>query len=129
MRHVVTAAAVQITAAGRTHFLETGAVIPKGVNDEVLNRLVREGLISELKIAEVAEVPRVQVFTQADVDAAVKAAADANEAELEQARSIVEAEATKVAQAKADLEQAQAAFEASKTEAAKEQPARASRDK
>lgn len=109
MAHVVTGAAVQVTAAGRTHFLETGAIIPDGVPEEVLDRLVLEGLIGEFEVIEYEPVP-VTVFSQADVDAAVQAAADANEAELKQARQIIEAEAAVVAQQKAELEQAQADF-------------------
>jgi hypothetical protein len=129
MPYIVTGAAVQITAAGRTHFLETDAVIPEGVDADVLDRLVADGLIADFEIVEVEEIAPERVFTQAEVDAAVQAAADANEADLEQAREIVKAEATKVAQAAIDLENAKAAFEAEKAGAARPEPQRAPRAK
>lgn len=49
MAHVVTAAAVQVTAGPRSYFLETGAVLPEGVADDVIERLVDEGMIAEIE--------------------------------------------------------------------------------
>lgn len=54
----VTAAAVQVVAGARAHFVERGGILPDGVADDVLARLVDEGMIAELHLEEeTVEIP------------------------------------------------------------------------
>lgn len=46
MAHIVIAPAVQVTAGARTHFIETGSLLPDGVPADVLERLVSEEMIA-----------------------------------------------------------------------------------
>ena len=89
--HVVVAPAVQLVIGSRAHFLETDAVVPEGVAEADIERLVADGLIAEYVAPEPEEVEASVSFSQADVDAAVKAAEDAKDAELAQLKSDLEA--------------------------------------
>lgn len=51
MSHVVTAPAIQVRAGARQFFLETGAAVPDGVDQDTLDRLVDEGMVAEAKAA------------------------------------------------------------------------------
>ena len=113
-RYEVAAAAVQVVVGARAHFVERGALLPDGVSEEDIKRLVREGLITKYTDPDPAEqAPPAATFSQADFDAAV----EAKVLELEQARAEAEkqAEAEKVEAAK----QAAADAEAAKKVAAK----------
>lgn len=108
--HVVVAPAVQLVVGARAYFLEKDAIVPEGVEPEDIERLVTDGLIAEYVEPEpVEETPPAGVFTQEDVDAAVKAAEDAKDVELAEARKLVEAKAAEVAGQIAELEKAKAA--------------------
>lgn len=41
----VVAPAVQVTVGARVYFLEAGAVLPEGVDEETLERFVSDGLV------------------------------------------------------------------------------------
>lgn len=104
MTHIVTAPAIQVIAGVRAHFLEKGAVLPDGVAEETLERLVDEGLIES-----VAD----ETDTTADADAAAKADADAKAKADAEAKAKADADA----KAKADAEakaKAEAAAKAQK---------------
>ncbi|MCW2165071.1 hypothetical protein B0I12_002226 [Microbacterium hydrothermale] len=47
MAVIVTAPAVQVIVGGRAHFLEEGAVLPDGVDEQTLKRFRAEGLIAD----------------------------------------------------------------------------------
>lgn len=47
MAAIVTAPAVQVIVGGRAHFLEEGAVLPDGVDEQTLKRFRAEGLIAD----------------------------------------------------------------------------------
>lgn len=83
MAHIVTAPAVQVTAGARAHFIERGGILPQGVDEAVLDRLVDEGLIAEYEAPVDATPPAQTLFTQDDVDAAVADAVAAKDAEFE----------------------------------------------
>ena len=70
MSHIVKAPAIQVIAGARAHFLETGAILPDGVAEETLERLVADGLIES--VADDTDT------TEADPDADAKAKADAD---------------------------------------------------
>lgn len=80
-------------------FVQRGGIVPEGVDKEQLKRLVRQGFIEAVDVPD--PEPEPTVFTQADVDAAVRAAEKAKDAELASARALVEEEARKVAEARA----------------------------
>lgn len=60
MALIVKAPAVQVIVGSRAHFLEAGAVVPEGVDQAVLDRLVAEGFLGSVEPAEpeVVEVPK-----------------------------------------------------------------------
>jgi multidrug efflux pump subunit AcrA (membrane-fusion protein) len=104
---VVGAAAV-IRKNGHERYVANGATFSADQLDEDnAKHLLSVGLIEAAKV-ESAE-KKASTITQADVDAAVKTATEAQAAELEQA--------------KADLEAARAELEKSKTPAAPKEPA------
>lgn len=124
-QHIATATVVKVSigAAGGNSvaaFVRRGDLVPEGVSRVQLERLVEQGFIEEFESPEPDAEPTV--FSQADVDAAVKAAEDAKDAELESAREAVKAEAIKVAEARAELvaEAAKKVAPATKAPAAKQ---------
>lgn len=120
MSHVVIAPAIQVVVGSRALFLETGAVVPEGVPAADLERLEREGFIGEFVPPEVDEAPASTSFSQADVDAAVKAAVEAKDAELADAKVELEKERDALAADRTAFEQAQ---EAAKKSAPATKPA------
>lgn len=72
MSHVVTAPAIQVRAGARQWFLETGATVPVGIDQDILDRLVDEGMI-----AEVAEPTEPAEGSDAEAEAKAKADAEA----------------------------------------------------
>lgn len=110
--HIATAAVVKVSIGSPSgnsvaSFVRRGDILPEGVDEAQLERLAERGLIAELDVPE--PEPEPEIFSAADVAAAVKAAEDAKDAEL--------------AQAKTDLATARAQFEAEQTEAKKSTPA------
>ncbi len=101
MTHIVTAPAVQVTAGARAHFIERGGILPQGVDETVLDRLVDEGLIAEHEPPVDDDPPAQTLFTQDDVDAAVADAIAAKESELEADKKALAAERAEFEAAKA----------------------------
>lgn len=58
-RYEVASAAVQVVAGARAHFVERGATLPEGVEEDVLERLLAEGLIAQIDEAEEPETVEV----------------------------------------------------------------------
>ncbi len=117
---IVTAAvAVLPTLDGREQYLYQGAVFDsEGITEEGLAHARTQGLIDDApEIVE--DEDAADWFTQADVDAAVKAATEAKDAEIVEARRAVEDKAREVAAAAKQLEADKAAFETAQTEAKK----------
>lgn len=113
---IVTAAvAVLPTVDGREQYLYQGSVFDsEGITEEGLKHARVQGLIGDAPEVVEDEEP-LAVFSQADIDAVVKTATEAKDAELADARKFVEEKAVEVAQqikeleaAKAELEKAQA---------------------
>ncbi|MEN0021994.1 MAG: hypothetical protein AAGC61_01845 [Microbacterium sp.] len=73
-KHIVTAPAVQVLAGARSHFLETGAILPDGVAEDTVKRLVKEKLIA---VVEDEGNTDADAKAKADADAKAKADADA----------------------------------------------------
>lgn len=101
--HIATAAVVKVSIGSPSGnsvaaFVRRGELVPAGVDEPQIERLVKQGFIAEFEAPE-AE-PEPEVFSQADVDAAVKAATDAQSDELAKAK-------TEAAEAKAALAKAQ----------------------
>lgn len=115
---IVTAAvAVVPTVDGREQYLYEGAIFDsEGITEKGLEHARAQGLIDDAPEFVEDEEP-LAVFSQADVDAAVKAATDAKDAELADARRVVEERATEVAKQIEELETARA--DAAKAEAPK----------
>ncbi|MDR6142042.1 acyl-CoA reductase-like NAD-dependent aldehyde dehydrogenase [Microbacterium foliorum] len=115
---IVTAAvAVLPTVDGREQYLYEGAIFDsEGITEKGLEHARAQGLIDDAPEFVEDEEP-LAVFSQADVDAAVKAATDAKDAELADARRVVEERATEVAKQIEELETARA--DAAKAEAPK----------
>lgn len=115
---IVTAAvAVLPTVDGREQYLYQGSVFDSdGITEEGLEHARAQGLIGDApEVVEDEET--LAVFSQDDVDAAVKAATEAKDAELAEGRKAVEDKAREVAKAAEDLETAKAEFEKSKAPA------------
>lgn len=113
--HIATAAVVKVSIGSPSgnsvaSFVRRGDILPEGVDEAQLARLAERGFIAELHAPE--PDPEPSVFSQADVDAAVKAATDTQAAELTQAKADLEA-------AKAELDKKTAA-PTPKTPAAKQ---------
>ncbi|NLP82593.1 hypothetical protein HF576_01905 [Microbacterium sp. CFH 90308] len=113
-RHVATAAVVKVSIGSPSgnsvaQFVRRGDILPEGVDKEQIKRLTKQGFIAVLE--EPDPEPEPTVFSQADVDAAVKAATDAQAAELKQAQADLDA-------AKAEIEKKNAP--AAKAPAAKQ---------
>lgn len=116
-QHIVTGALVKVSIGSPSgnrvaRLVRRGDVVPDGVAEEQLQHLIDRGLIAEVEISEAEEETPRTVFSQQDIDDAVKAAVDAKDAELEQARTDLQAK-------EAELEQATAALDAAKAEAGK----------
>lgn len=99
MSHIATAAVVKVSIGSPSgnsvaQFVRRGDLVPAGVDDAQIERLVKRGFIEEFEAPE-AE-PEPTVFSQADVDAAVKAATDAQAAELATAKKDLEAARTEL---------------------------------
>jgi multidrug efflux pump subunit AcrA (membrane-fusion protein) len=94
----VTAAAVVLpTVDGREQYLYKGAIIESaGFTEKGIKHARAQGLLGEAPEVVEEEQPE-PTFSQADVDAAVKAATDAQADELKQAKADLDA-------AKAELE-------------------------
>lgn len=88
MSHVVTAPAIQIRTGARQWFLETGATVPAGVDQDTIDRLVDEGLIEEIAEptpdADAEAAAAAKEKADAEAAAAEKAKADAAEAEAKE---------------------------------------------
>ncbi|AVL96927.1 MULTISPECIES: hypothetical protein [Microbacterium] len=123
---IVTAAvAVLPTRDGREQYLYEGAVFDSdAITEEGLEHARAQGLIGDAPEV-VEEAPVEAAFTQADVDAAVKAAEDAKDAELATARNAVEDKAREVAAAAKQLEVDKSAFETAQADAKKAEGAKA----
>jgi hypothetical protein len=110
---IVTAAvAVLPTRDGREQYLYQGAVFDsEAITEKGIEHARAQGLIDDApEIVE--EEPIEASFTQADVDAAVKAATEAKDAELADARKALEvaqADVKKAADAKASAAKSTAA--------------------
>ena len=123
---IVTAAvAVLPTLDGREQYLYQGAVFDsEGITEEGLEHARTQGLIDDApEIVE--DEDAADWFTQADVDAAVKAATEALDAELDTARKAIEDKAREVADAAKQLEADRTAFETAQAEAKKTDAAKA----
>lgn len=123
---IVTAAvAVLPTRDGREQYLYQGAVFDSdAITEAGLEHARTQGLIDDApEIVEDEDV--ADWFNQADVDAAVKAATDAKDAELAAARKAVEDKAREVAEAAKQLEADKSAFETAQAEATKAETAKA----
>jgi hypothetical protein len=116
---IVTAAvAVLPTVDGREQYLYEGTVFEsEGITEEGLEHARVQGLIDDAP--EFVEDEPLEVFSQADVDLAVKAATEAKDAELAEARKAVEDKAREVAEAAKQLKADKAAFETAQAEATK----------
>jgi hypothetical protein len=66
MTYVVESAAVQVVAGARAHFIERGAVVPEGVDGDVIARLLSEGMISELPVEEETDEEAPVVIPEGD---------------------------------------------------------------
>lgn len=104
-RYEVSAPAVQVVVESRSHFLERGAILPESVEADVIERFLAEGLIVEAvepeEVPPGADASSGVLFSQDDVESAVKAAEDAASAEIGRLTSELEA-------VKAELEAAKA---------------------
>lgn len=123
---IVTAAvAVLPTLDGREQYLYQGAVFDsEGITEEGLEHARTQGLIDDApEIVE--DEDAADWFTQADVDAAVKAATETLDAELDTARKAIEDKAREVADAAKQLEADRTAFETAQAEAKKTDAAKA----
>jgi hypothetical protein len=110
--HIATAAVVKVSIGGAgsnsvAAFVRRGEIVPEGVDKAQLKRLRKQGFIAELE--EIEPEPEPVLYTQEDVDAAVQAAEDAKDAELADARRIVEEKAVEVAAQLAEIGKAQPA--------------------
>lgn len=110
--HIATAAVVKVSIGSPSgnsvaSFVRRGDLLPDGVDEAQLKRLTERGFIAKFDAPE--PEPEPETFSAADIAAAVKAAEDAKDAEL--------------AQAKTDLATARAEFEAQQAEAKKSTPA------
>lgn len=78
MAYTVKAPAVQVIVGARAHFLETGAVLPEGVDDSTTERLLAEGLIEAVEavtpVESVEAVTPVEVKTEEPAGAEVTTA-------------------------------------------------------
>ncbi|MDF2917716.1 MAG: hypothetical protein K0S70_1933 [Microbacterium sp.] len=104
--HIATATVVKVSIGGPGSnsvavFVRRGELVPQGVSEEQLERLVKQGFIEEYELPEVE--PEPVAFSQDDVDAAVKAATDAQSAALAQAKADAVAARADADQAKAEL--------------------------
>jgi hypothetical protein len=104
-KHIATAAVVKVSIGSPSgnsvaQFVHRGDVVPEGVDAAQIKRLVRQGFIESLNEPE--PEPEPTVFSQADVEAAVKAATEAQAEQLKKAQA-------DLAAAKAELEKKPAA--------------------
>lgn len=122
---IVTAAvAVLPTRDGREQYLYEGAVFDSdAITEAGIEHARAQGLIGDAPEV-VEEEPIEAAFTQADVDAAVKAAEDAKDAELATARNAVEDKAREVAAAAKQFEADKSAFETAQADAKKAEGAK-----
>lgn len=109
-KHIATAAVVKVSIGSPSGnsvavFVQRGGLVPEGVPEEQLERLVRQGFIEEIE-AEEGEATEPESFSKDDVDAAVKSAVDAKDAELAEARKALEAEKAEIAKERAALDAA-----------------------
>lgn len=121
-KHIATAAVVKVSIGSPSgnsvaQFVRRGDLLPEGLDEAQLERLVKQGFVTEFEEPDVEDEPAS--ISQADVDAAA---------------AVVEAEARKVADEKKALDAEReafaaekTAFEQSKTEAAKPQSAAAAK--
>mgnify|MGYP001250666335 CR=1 FL=1 len=112
-KHIATAAVVKVSIGSSTgnsvaQFVRRGDIVPEGVDEAQIKRLEKQGFIAVLDEPE--PDPEPTAFSQGDVDAAVKAATEAKDSEL--------------AQAKKDLEAAQAELAKKQAPAPKSTPAK-----
>ncbi|MDF2919097.1 MAG: hypothetical protein K0S70_3314 [Microbacterium sp.] len=120
-QHIATATVVKVSIGSPSgnsvaQFVRRGDLIPEAVDEAQLKRLVKQGFIEEFEVPEPEAEPTV--FSQADVDAAVKTATDAQSADLAQAKADAEAARADAETAKAALAKAQQPQSAPKTPAA-----------
>lgn len=54
----VIAAAVQVQVGARVHMVYKGALLPEGVDEETVDRLVAKGLVAKVKGGNPAETPQ-----------------------------------------------------------------------
>lgn len=115
---IVTAAvAVLPTVDGREQYLYEGAIFDSdGITEKGLEHARAQGLIDDAPEFVEDEEP-LAVFSQDDVEAAVKAATEAKDAELAEVRKAVEDRDTEIAKQAEELAAARA--EAAKSEAPK----------
>lgn len=108
-QYVVEAPVTVIRKEGHERYLERGTIFDaEKIDDDNAEHLLAAGLIADYEAPEpVEEETPAGSFTQADIDAAVKAAVDAKDAELADARKAVEEEAQKLAAERAEFEKAQ----------------------
>jgi hypothetical protein len=109
-QHIATAAVVKVSIGSRSgnsvaQFVRRGDLLPEGLDEAQIERLLKQGFIAEHEEPE--PEPEPEVFSQADVDAAVKAATDAQAAELAQAKKDADAAKAEAEKAKAELAKAQ----------------------
>lgn len=109
--HIATATVVKVSigsAGGNSvaQFVRRGDLIPDGVDEAQLERLVKQGFVTELEAPE--PDPEPTAFSKDDVDAAVKAATDAKDAELAEAKTALAAAQADAAKAIAAAEKTQA---------------------
>ncbi|MFD4957143.1 hypothetical protein [Microbacterium sp. NPDC058389] len=119
---VVGAAVVLPTKDGSERTLFRNAPVdPEAYTAEGIKHAVKLVLVAEVtaKTEPDSDAGRGPSFTQADIDAAVKAAEDAKDAELADARKAVEEKAEEVAEAIKTLEAAKAEAEKPSTPAPK----------
>lgn len=123
---IVTAAvAVLPTRDGREQYLYQGAVFDsEAITEAGLEHARAQRLIDDAPEVEEDE-PVEAAFSQADVDAAVKTAVDAKDAELSTGRKAVEEKAREVAAAAKQLEADKSAFETAQADAQKAEAAKA----
>ncbi|WP_396645438.1 hypothetical protein [Microbacterium sp.] len=114
-QHIVTAAVVKVSIGSPSgnsvaQFVRRDDLVPAGVDEEQLERLVRQGFIAEYEGPE--PDPEPTAFSKDDVDAAVKAATEAQSSELAQAKADAEAAKADAEKARAELAKAQQAAKA-----------------
>lgn len=110
-KHIATAAVVKVSIGSPSgnsvaQFVRRGDIVPEGVDEAQLERLEKQGFIAVLDEPE--PDPEPTAFSQADVDAAVKAATEAKDTELAQAKKDADAARADAEKAKAELAKAQA---------------------